>query len=206
MKHVVIVAHPSPQSLVFSLAGAYGAAVAELGGEPLVRDLYRMGLNPLLALEEMPGPDGVHPGEDVVAERRMIADADVFVLVYPLWFYLPPAVLVGYIDRIFGMGFGYDRVRSGGVEPRLAGKKLLSITTSGSPADWVEREGALTALKTLLDHHLAGVCGLEVLDHLHFGDVVAPAPASTIHAHLKTVRARAVDLFGGDRGRGGARP
>lgn len=197
MKHAVIVTHPSADSFNLSAATAYGQAVSELGHTVVLRDLYRIGFDPLLKASEIPLSSGFAAAPDVVAERRLIADADVFTLIYPLWFYLPPAALVGYLDRVMGMGFGYGPIRSGGNEPLLGGKKLFSITSTGSPEAWVQQEGALAALKLLLDDHLAAVCGLEVVGHVHCGSVTASATREAMHGRLSDLRREVSTVFHG---------
>ena len=57
-------------------------------------------------------------------ERARIEAADVYALIYPLWFNAPPAILKGYVDRVFSLGFGYD-AELGGNRPLLAGKQLM---------------------------------------------------------------------------------
>jgi NAD(P)H dehydrogenase (quinone) len=136
------------------------------------RDLYAMGFDPCLKACEIPGPGAPIFEEDVVAERAVLEDADVFAFIYPLWFNAPPAILKGYVDRVFGMGFGYEPA-FGGSDPLLGGRRLISFTTSGAPDQWMRETGALSALMTLFDTHLAGACGLTVVDHVHFGGMVS---------------------------------
>lgn len=178
MKHAIIVAHPSAESFNLTMARAYQDAVEKSGGQAVLRDLYRIGFDPRLADGEIPRPSGFAPADDVKIERALIGDADVFVFVYPLWFNAPPAMLKGYIDRVFGMGFGFGPA-AGAIEPLLQGRRMLSITSSGAPRDWVVKTGAWDAVRKLFDEHVGAVCGLAVLDHLHFGEI---APGITPEA------------------------
>jgi len=188
MKHAVIVAHPNVDSFTLTMARAYGEAVAAAGGRAELRDLYRLGFDPRLADGEIPRATGFAPGDDVRAERAAIGDADVFVLVYPLWFNSPPAMLKGYIDRVFGMGFGFGPGH-GGIEPLLKGRRLVSITSSGAPRDWVVSTGAWDAMRKLFDEHFAAVCGLSVVEHLHFGEIMPGITAEAVAARADEVRA-----------------
>ena len=171
MKHVIILAHPNRHSFNATLAAAYATAAKLLGDQVLLRDLYGLDFKPALQGCEMPFSPEFHPGDDVILERALIADADVFALVYPLWLNAPPAMLKGYLERVFGFGFAYGR---GGrsSEPLLTGKKLISITTSGAPTQWVQETGALDAIRTLFDRYFSELCGLTLVDHLHFGSIV----------------------------------
>ena len=106
MRHAVIVAHPRRRSVTCAIAQAYAEAARALGHEVVERDLYRLGFDPCLKAEEIPDAEPPRFGEDVRREREALKDADVFAFVYPLWFNAPPAILKGYVDRVFSMGFG----------------------------------------------------------------------------------------------------
>lgn len=194
MKHAVILAHPKPDSFCASLATYYAAAARELGHQAVVRDLYAMKFDPCLRAEEIPTPDGFFAGADVEAERKLVEDADVFALVYPFWFNAPPAMLKGYIDRVFSMGFGYEPI-AGGTTPLLYGRQLFSITTSGAPDDWVRRTGAMAALHTVLDKHLAEMTGMTIADHLHFGGITSVLTPEAADDMRREVRARVRQAF-----------
>lgn len=202
MKHALIVGHPNEKSFTLSVARVYAEAVGELGHTVVLRDLYRLGFDPTLRDEEIPRPSGFAAGADIEAERALIGDADVFVFVYPLWFYAPPAILLGYMQRVFGMGFGYGPIRGGGNAPLLRPKSMLSFSSSGAPAEWVRSEGAWASIRAVFDQHFADVCGLTVLDHRHFGRVLNSIPASRIDAHFREVRRTVMQNFGPRQGGG----
>lgn len=194
MKHAVVVAHPSPESLTLSCALAYKEAAEAAGHEVMVRDLYRLGFDPCLKASEVPGPEGYAAAPDVAAERELLADVDVFAFLYPLWFNAPPAILKGYVDRVFSMGFGYGP-GLGATQPKLVGKRLISVTLSGAPDRWVRDTGALGALLTLFDRHLADMCGLQLVDHLHFGGIVDGIRPDAAEEILADVGARVRQAF-----------
>lgn len=187
MKHAVIIAHPNPHSLTCAVGKTYGEAVTALGQSVVVRDLYRMGFDPCLKAEEIPKEAGFQFGADVLAERELLADVDVFAFVYPFWFNAPPAILKGYVDRVFSMGFGYAP-SLGGTEPLLDGKRLISFTSSGAPESWVRDTRALQALMVLFDRHVAAMCGLRILDHVHVGGIVPNITPEAFEEVLEGVR------------------
>jgi NAD(P)H dehydrogenase (quinone) len=171
MKHVVILAHPNPASFNASVAQAYVLAATALGHKVLVRNLYALDFDPRLSAIELPFAENFEPGADVRAERALLGDADAYALVYPLWLNAPPAIMKGYLERVFGWGFAYGR-DGHGAEPLLAGKRLISFSSSGAPLHWVEECGAMQAIRALFDSHFAAVCGLTAIDHVHFGHIV----------------------------------
>ena len=172
MKHAVILAHPKSTSFSASIARTCAEALTECGDTVILRDLYALDFDPRLKADELPTGAHFKPAPDVAAERALLADVDSYIFVYPFWFNAPPAILKGYVDRVFGLEFGYAP-SFGGTEPLLKGKSLLSFSTSGAPDRWVNSTGALKALMTVFDLHIGGVCGLTVLDHHHFGGIVS---------------------------------
>lgn len=195
MRHAVILTHPRPDSLTASAAEAYARAACEMGHEAQVRDLYRLGFDPCLKACEIPGTGGYCPEADVAAERAWLADADVFAFVYPLWFNAPPAMLKGYVDRVFSAGFGYAPT-PGGATPLLAGRRLISFTFSGAPADWLQETGARAALLTLFDHHLCAMSGMTLVDHVHQGGIVPGMTPEAATEALDVVRRTVRGQFG----------
>jgi NAD(P)H dehydrogenase (quinone) len=200
MKHAVVIAHPDGRSLTHSAANAYLEAARGLRHEVVVRDLYAMDFDPRLQAAEIPGRTPPTPAADVVAERALLAGVDVFAFVYPFWFNAPPAILKGYVDRVFCMGFGFAP-GPGCNEPLLEGRSLISFSFSGAPEQWVQDTGALPALKTLFDRHLAQMCGLVVLDHIHTGGIPQNMTEDAGDAVLATVREAVARQFGPDASR-----
>jgi NAD(P)H dehydrogenase (quinone) len=195
MQHALIVAHPNPRSFIASLAVAYSEAADGLGHKTIMRDLYGMAFDPCLKADEIPAPGGFAPRADVIGERVILADTDVFALFYPFWLNAPPAILKGYLDRVFGMGFAYGKGKSGN-EPLLLGRRLVSFTASGAPTEWVMKTGAWEAVRTLFDEHIAAVCGLTIADHVHFGGIVPGIRGDVVARHQQSVRDAVARQFG----------
>lgn len=191
MKHVLIAAHPREHSFTLSMARAYAEGVAAAGGEALLRDLYRIGFDPVLREEELPDHAGFAPAADVAEERRLIGDADVFALFYPLWFNAAPAILKGYIERVFGMGFAYSAGGAEGNQPLLAGRRLISFSSSGAPQHWVEESGAWEAMRTHFDEHFALMAGFTLVGHKNFGGIHPAVRADAVAQCAAEVKAEA---------------
>lgn len=197
MKHAVILAHPDLNSFNAAVARAYVRGARALGHKATVRDLYARGFDPCLPACELPwGPGGYRPRADLVAERRAVKDADVIVFVYPLWFNAPPAILKGWADRVLSSGFGFHH-QAGGNRPALTGRKLLTVSTSGAPGHWLASTGAFDHLRRGFDDHLAGVTGLTVADHIHFGEIVPGIRRDAVADLLAQVEAIPGKLFAG---------
>ena len=188
MKTAVVIAHPNPSSFCAAVARTCVETLRASGGEVVLRDLYAMDFDPRLRTAELPTPLGWTMAPDVIAERALLADVESFVFVYPFWFNAPPAMLKGYVDRVFSMGFGYQPGPHG-ADPLLVGKTLMTFSTSGAPEHWIDSTGALNALMSVFDLHLAAVTGLRVLGHEHLGGIVAPMRQDAVDDLLERVRA-----------------
>ena len=173
MKTAVILAHPNPSSFCAAVSRTCVETLEASGAEVVLRDLYAMDFDPRLKTGELPTPQGWTMAPDVIAERAVLAEVEHFVFVYPFWFNAPPAILKGYADRVLSMGFGYQPGSHGG-DPLLVGKTLMTFSTSGAPEHWIDSTGALDALMSVFDLHLAAVTGLRILGHEHLGGIVAP--------------------------------
>jgi len=171
MRHAVILAHPRARSFVRSAASAYIEAVRQAGDEATLRDLYAMDFDPRLKASELPDENGAQPAPDIVAEREWLSAADILVFAYPFWFNAPPAILKGYVDRVFGLGFGYE-IQLGGTSGLLVAKRLVSLSTSGAPDAWIDSTRALETLRAGFDEHVCAVTGLRPFDHVHLGGVI----------------------------------
>ncbi|MDP3802327.1 NAD(P)H-dependent oxidoreductase [Brevundimonas sp.] len=167
----VIAAHPRKRSFTLAMAAAFADTARAAGCEVDLRDLYRLRFDPRLRAEEMPDHLGAAVRPDVARERAAIAGADIFAFFYPLWFNATPAMMKGYVERVFGMDFGYSAIRAGGNQPLLGGRKMITFTSSGAPQDWVESSGAWSAMQKHFDAHFAAMTGMEIIGHHNFGSV-----------------------------------
>jgi NAD(P)H dehydrogenase (quinone) len=195
MQHAVIFAHPGTSSFTASVADTYAAAAQRLGHSVLRRDLYQIGFDPCLKAGELPRDDSFLPAPDVVRERALLKSCDVFAFVYPLWLNSPPAIIKGYMERVFGFGFAYG---AGGhsSNPLLQGRRLISFSSSGAPSSWVSETGAYDAVRRLHDTYFAELCGMTALEHVHSGGIRSGASEFYIQARLEEVSAAVTRYFG----------
>jgi NAD(P)H dehydrogenase (quinone) len=178
-KHAVILCHPDADSFNMAVAQHYCDAVKKIGHRVVLRDLYRIGFDPVLKSRERPTSADFELAPDVVAEIDLIGGADVFVLVYPIWFATPPALL--------GAGFPWGAVRQRLPHPMLADRRLLSFTSSGTTKQWLEEQGAWLSLRQVFDDYLARAFSLASADHVHFGSIVEGMTERVLNEHLQKV-------------------
>jgi len=188
MKHLVVVAHPSEDSFTMGLTRAYTAELEKLGHSQRTYDLYRMGFNPVLAAHELVSIAADRlASADVMQAQGDILAAEAVTVVYPLWWLSMPAMMKGYVDRIFARGFAYE-ARNGIVHGLLSGKKSVLITVSAAPMSLLVKSGEWNAVQVLQDTHIFRSAGFELLGHLHFDEVAPHLSDAIAEQHLARVR------------------
>lgn len=187
----VLIAHPRRRSFTVAMAQAFAEAARDAGAEVVERDLYRLRFDPRLRAEEMPDHLGATVRPDVQREREAIAGANIFAFFYPLWFNATPAMMKGYVERVFGMDFGYSARRHGGNQALLGGRRMITFTSSGAPQDWVEESGAWESMQKHFDQHFAAMTGMEIIGHHNIGGVGGGMPSDAVERHRQALAARA---------------
>ena len=198
MKHLVIVAHPRVDSLTMCLARAYVDELATRGHQHTLHDLYRLEFDPVLTETEIAQAQSHSRPAEILQAQQDIEAADALTVIYPLWWLSMPAILKGYIDRVFAPGFAYES-RQGQVHGLLTGKKCVLVTLSGTPLPLLAGTGQWNAVKLLQDAHVFRAVGFELLEHLHFDHIEPGLPAATAKQHIARVRRCADEHFGMDR-------
>lgn len=185
----LLLAHPDPTSFNHALSRAVLEALEEAGHEVRLHDLYAERFDPLMSAEEI----RTHRSSDALVERHAheLAEADGLVIVHPVWFDAPPAVLKGWIDRVVRDGTAYDRTEDGGFQGRLRTESALLITTANAPYDAAQGD----ALDHLWRDFVLAICGIGTVDRLHLTPVVA-SDLATRRAWLEEASERAERLFG----------
>ena len=131
-KILVCVGHPRKASLSGGLAEAYAAAARAAGAEVEVLYLGELAFDPILR-GGYAEPTPLEP--DLVAAQAAITRADRLVFVMPVWWASVPALLKGFVDRVFlpGFAFAYKKGGSGLPEQLLRGKTATVLLTMDSP-------------------------------------------------------------------------
>ena len=135
MRVLLIYCHPRSDSFCAALRETAAEALRCAGHEVEVRDLYAESFSPVLTAEER----GRYYDQD--ADRHDVANhiaalrhAEALVFVYPTWWFGLPAMLKGWIDRVWLPGVAFRLGGPGVLQPLLTNiRRITIVTTYGSP-------------------------------------------------------------------------
>jgi NAD(P)H dehydrogenase (quinone) len=189
MKVAVIFAHPERRSFNGSLLDFTIQRLERAGHTVQVSDLYAMNWKPSLdasdfpvrrsdgrfdpALESGHAFKGGFQSEDVAREQEKLLWADAVLLQFPLWWFSMPAILKGWVERVYAYGFAYgvgeysdkrwgDRYGQGS----MAGKRAMLIVSAGGWASHYGPRGINGPMDDLLfpiHHGILHYPGFDVL-------------------------------------------
>ncbi len=167
MKYLIIYAHPNPKSFNHAIKEQVEATLKKQAKQYSVRDLYRIKWNPVLGGADLKVSEHEKIPEDIKKEQQYIKEADVLIVIHPIWWFGIPAVLKGYIDRVFSAGFAYEYGPKG-VKGLLYGKKVVIINTTGGTEENYLKFGFKDALIKVFKDGIYEFCAMKVIRHVFF--------------------------------------
>lgn len=173
MKHLIVYSHPHKESFNQAILETVTSALTAKGHEVTIRNLYQIGFNPVLSSEDTDAMRAGNIPSDIKTEQDYITNADVITFIFPIWWTGLPAIIKGYVDRVFSYGFAYVYNDQGGIDKLLAEKKGLLVNTFGTPQHIYESIGMIESLKQTSDVGIFDFCGIEVVEHFYFGGVTS---------------------------------
>lgn len=162
MNTLVVVSHPDPHSLTHQVAHSVVEAIRSTGTTVETADLAAESFDPRFSAADLSlfRGNGSTPS-DVAEEQTRIDRAEHLILVFPMYWWSMPALLKGWIDRVFVEGWAYE------YGDRVFVKKLDRLTihlvvVAGDDADSFERHGVHEAIRTQIERGIIEYCGATV--------------------------------------------
>lgn len=171
MQVLTVLCHPRRASLTAALAERFRAGLAAAGHGGDLADLYGEGFDPLILPPDEPDWEdaGKRYSAAVLAEQARIERHEAIALVFPVWWWSFPAMLKGWIDRVWNRGWAYD-------PSRLALKRGLLLGVAAGSARSYDGKGYRAAMETQLVEGIYRFC--NVMDsRLELFHDVLDAPA-----------------------------
>lgn len=181
MRTHIVYAHPHNGSLNAALRDEAVQTLEGLGHTVTVSDLYAMDFKAVADYDDFGPTENEHfmaaageawdkgeIAEDIKAEQAKLLAADNVILQFPLWWFTVPAIMKGWMDRVFTNGFGYrpsrDWKRYG--DGLLVGKRAMVVVTTGAADVHLSDRGVNGDINDLLfpiQHGVLFYTGMEVL-------------------------------------------
>ncbi|NCO87882.1 MAG: NAD(P)H-dependent oxidoreductase [Rhodobacterales bacterium] len=142
MRILVIFCHPSDASFGAAIHDVACRTLRAQGHELRIHDLYAEGFDPVLTRQEWE-QYLTQPDRNIASQQQHVDDlrwAEGLVVIYPTWFFGPPAMLKGWLEKVWlpGVTFEVATVKGRRPRPLLQNIRLfVGITTSGSPWWWI---------------------------------------------------------------------
>ena len=212
MRVLIVHAHPEPASFNGAMTSTAVAALRDAGHEGAVQDLYAMGFHAAsdrsnfattadagyfkFQAEESLASERGGFVPDLEAEIRKLETCNLLIFQFPIWWFGLPAILKGWVDRVFVMGriYGGGRVYETGV---LRGRRAMLLLTTGAPPGPFTPEGShgdIDAVQRPIHRGIFQFVGFEVLrPHICYGP--ARVTAEERAAMLGAWQARVTGLF-----------
>lgn len=212
MKVFIVHAHHEPRSFNGAMTRTACEALRGAGHDVVVSDLYAMKFNPVSdrhnfttvkdptylrqQAEEAFAAEKNGFAQDVQSEMEKLFWCDALIFQFPLWWFGLPAILKGWVDRVFAAGgrvYGAGKIYDKGV---LSGKRgMCAVTIGGSEAMYSEKgiNGDLATILFPVHHGIFYFTGCAVIEPF-----VVHAPAriddDARRAHLARYRERVLAL------------
>lgn len=170
MKALIVYAHPNKESFTKSLVNVLLEALIENDHSVEIRDLYSLNFNPVLSESDLELLDkGIAP-KDIKIEQDYITWCDTIFFVFPTWWESMPAIMRGYVDRVFSYGFAYGSGESGSTG-LLKGKKGVIVQGAGASKECFEESGLRKSIEIIHNTGIFDFCGIEPSGHFIFNSV-----------------------------------
>lgn len=178
MNLLVVLGHPDEGSFNAAIAQTAKQELESLGHQVVFHDLYREGFDPLLPAAEIPQKGELDP---IIQQHcKDLSEADGLVLVHPNWWGQPPAILKGWVDRVFRPGVAYKFLEGDGGEgvPEGLLKARLAVVFNTSNT-FPEREAEVFGdpLENLWRTCLFEFCGIKDFYRRTFSVIVVSSEA-----------------------------
>jgi len=171
MKHLIIYSHLNPDSFTKAIVNKVEKVALEKGDEVKIIDLYGDQFDPILAFPDIEHMFmGKDAPSDVANYQELVSWADHMTFVYPLWWAQMPAMLKGFIDRVFTNGYAFAYGEDGIPVGLLNGKTAQLYISTGNSDEYYDATGMLTAQRRVNDDGIFAFCAIDA-NSTFFGNV-----------------------------------
>lgn len=174
MNIFLVHAHQEDKSFCSALKNIAITKFKESGHSIVVSDLYKMSFNPVATKNDFSKlsnldffkykTEQLHASQnglfvrEIFDEIQKLLDADIVVFTFPLWWNSFPAIMKGWIDKVFAHGTAYMEEENIKARGKLTSKKALIVMTAGA-SDSEEIKNCLSSI----ENGILKVVGFNIL-------------------------------------------
>ncbi len=156
MKYLIILAHPDSKSLNSNIANKVKQHLLNTGNIVVFHDLYEDNFNPILSSDEIKRKFSFD--ESIQRYSIELAEADHIIFIHPDWWGQMPAIMKGWLDRVFrqGTAFEYDG-------PDFEDKEKIALLT-GKIATVIittDRDPEIMLIENIWKKDILSYCGID---------------------------------------------
>ncbi len=174
MNVLIIYAHPNPSSFNHAVLEQMKLGFIEGNHNIQVIDLYKENYNPVLNFNDVNSRSDQENTPYLKVYQNYIMEAQHLVFLYPVWWYSMPAILKGFLDRVFSPGFAYSKKGklSRGL---LQGKTSWVVYTIDSPV-WFVKLFRKSIEWRLMKTAILKYCGISSVKRIMFANATNSTP------------------------------
>lgn len=176
---LIVHTHPAAESLVRSVAQRIGDQIlAHDPNQPIhFADLAAEGFDPRFTVGDQALYHQVSTAPaDVAREQARINQVTDLVLVFPVYWWSMPALLKGWVDRVFSHGWAFELDADGKIVKKLQHLRIHIVGIAASDQDGFDRHGYTQSFQKQIAEGIVGYCGaLLGYSGLIFGSESVPA-------------------------------
>ena len=167
MHVLTIVDHPNPASLSHAIAKRFMEGVIEAGHTTELGDLHAEGFDPRWSMADIEQDEvGGKTPADILKEQARIDQCDALCLVFPLFWFGMPAMMKGWLERVWSWGWAYDQLDDFNMSLQKSRKGIL-IVPSGAASFNEHGLDLETAMNTIWRDGTLGFFGMSNCD-IHY--------------------------------------
>lgn len=160
---LLVVAHPFPSSLTHTVAAEISRALKAQGTDTEIADLAAEQFNPVFGPADYAEfATGAGLPVDVLNEQKRIDKTDHLILIFPVYWWAMPALLKGWIDRVFVSGWAFDEADDGRIVQRLGRLKISLVAIAGAKGETYAKYGYSEAIRVQIETGIFDFCGATI--------------------------------------------
>ncbi|MCY8010750.1 NAD(P)H-dependent oxidoreductase [Bacillus haynesii] len=169
MQTAVIYAHPNPNSFNGAILHQVIKALEDGKHSYDVIDLYKDRFDPVLLFDEKKRRSDMKRDPETAEYRRIVKNADHLIFIYPLWWGGMPAIMKGFIDRVFAAGEAYTY--QGKLPKGLLKARTATVYYTADAPSWYLRFWRRDADWVTVKDVMLKFCGVRRVRRLLFAGV-----------------------------------